>query len=448
MFRIHIIPDTASAASDVVVRVWSPLLPEEIDVTFTIAAGGSKDFKLPSTFAVSGTGKSSKTIRIESTNGDVALYALSETLSTGSCGAFVVLPEDTLSNKYITTGMKMNDIVTAVSRVVLVAVNQVTLVNVTVIHRREIAINARGSQLRYAQGSTFSFILGSHEAMQLEDDLDHDLSGLLIESEQQFAVFSSTHYMTTADVAGSVEEQLYPVASWGSDYVVVPDPMDVISRLVIVPSEKNTDIYVTNDTATTLLPGNTADEVIIVDFGSLSAVHSSEPISVAQVTQDTGGANSVMILLTSLQQFSAEYNFVAFGEAVRIAIVILSGEQQHLRLNDEPLSGYEWNTVPHFVPVFVASFVTGLEPASYTLKHDGGKRFGATVYDQFASCSTAYSAGLCLDDISQVHVCKQYLNSYYRINTVERIYISLLNNITSSYALNDMPLSICASTYI
>ena len=403
MLRVHIIPDQLSANNDVTVRIWSPLLPNEIDTTFTISAGGSKDFALPANFTVSGTGKSDRTLRIESTDGDVALYAISEAAGPGSCDAFVVLPEDTLSNKYITTGLKMNNIVSAVSRIVMVATEQVTVINVTVIHRKEVTINARGTQVRYAPGSTFAVVLGSHEAMQLEDDLHHDLSGLLIESSaQQFAVFSNMHYVTNGDIYGAVEEQLYPVTTWGSDYVFLPDPGDTKSRVVIVPSEKNTDIYVTNDNETKIMTIDPAEDDINVELASLSAVHSSKPISVAQVIEDSRSTQSVMILLISLQQFRAEYNFVAFGETVQIAIVVARGEEQFLKLNDEVISGSEWKVVPYFVPVLVSSLITGLEPASYTLKHTTGSLFGAVVYDQFKTCRTAYSAGLCLDDISHV----------------------------------------------
>jgi len=199
--------------------------------------------------------------------------------------------------------------------------------------------------------------------LQLEDG---DLTGTLVTADNPIAVFSGNQNGTVvgsvADVADHMIEQMPPISTWGSDFVVVPivprfgSPGD---RVRVLAHENGTRVKVeVNGTIeeTTLSAGQSHE----FDLLPASVVRTSKPSLVVQFKKEVALSEVTgpfMMLVPPVSQFSRQYLFRTPGAPFsgltgsnRLNIVVKVGDEANLRLNGAALPATTaWTSVSNSV---------------------------------------------------------------------------------------------------
>lgn len=160
-----------------------------------------------------------------------------------------------------------------------------------------------------AKGNQTNIVLGPGETYQVQASLaDGDLTGSRIKGNKPFALFAGNTY--TPMPAGCLNrdnllEQMYPVSTWGKQFVTVLSAQVTYDLFRIFASEDNTKVEVQG---TTIEKYNlSAGTFIEYKKYESTYISSSKPIAVAQynVGNACGGHNvgdPSMVLLNSIEQ--------------------------------------------------------------------------------------------------------------------------------------------------
>ena len=408
----------------------------------TVSKGGVKQIALPTReldcgtkpndYASPGTCLSSKAVRITSTE-PVAVYQFNGIADTFSNDASLLLPTHALGKVHRVVGwsaghpkpLSFPSIGTIVDRayVTVVGVKAATQVKVSPSWR----IRGNPPIAATPAGGQVAVTLGPFDVLNLETDdatdadapaTVADLSGTLVESDQPVAVFSGVE---SGQVPGALtvptppgwtasntccldhlEEQVVPVASLGSDYVVARSPIrssggfaepDVV-RIVggTAVAAVKTSLPAPFDSFT-LQPGEVKTTWTQGNF-TLSA---TQPVLVAQLlvsrqfVAGTPVGDPSLVLLPAIQKHLTEYLIPTSSAWTANWIVIAAPSGTKLTFDGAPPSGCSVEPAGTLGGKAYESVRCAVGSGVHRLK--GDQPFGVTVYGYGTSSSYAFVGG-------------------------------------------------------
>ena len=332
-------------------------------------------------------------------------------LDVFSNDASLLLPTNALGIDYIVLGWPGNAVnpTNPRSYATIIATQDETTVSVTT----PIIINGGTGVTSMSANETREFALDRYQVLNLEmGNGVLDITGMTIQSNKKIAVFfghECANVSSTTNYCDHMEQQLFPVNSWGTTYVAVktyprgaePDYWRVLA------SEDNT-------TVTTNPPQNGAASVTLqrgnfVEFFSSQnfEINSDKPIMVGQYivgsnypsipfschSNRSGVGDPAFLLNVPIEQFRKDYIVMIPMNYQSNYFNVIAPPGAVINLDGIPLTGY-------FVPVGSATFSANRVTSSYgahILTSD--QPFGLTVYGYDCDVSYAYPGGLDLESL-------------------------------------------------
>jgi hypothetical protein len=258
--------------------------------------------------------------------------------------------------------------------------------------------------------------IGAYDYVQLSTG-SADLSGSVIASSAPVAVFgghSCANVPTTATTAcDHVEEQIFPLETWGHDYVAARNPPRGGEAMVwrVVAAEDGTTITFAPPVsvgAQTMM--NATDVLQFSDHGDFHA-SADKPIMMAgymlgcSAVGGGGGCpgDPYMVLMVPVEQYRDDYVFLVdtsydqdFAKLVRPAGAEIEVECLGVVPDDRwsPVGGSGWEVAAIDMNPGEAMCTTGTNEAT------GAAPFGIIVSGQASAASYAYAGGLALQAIN------------------------------------------------
>jgi len=316
--------------------------------------------------------------------------------------ATVVLPKSSLGDEYYAmtyNGLEArNDF--HPSEFLLVAIQDDTEITITL---SASSIGAKPS------GSTFKVNLNRGETYQVQAALTGDLTGSLVRGDRDFAMFAGNSWTEVpqgCSARDNLLEQMYPLSTWGSKIVVVPNAQVSFDVIRILGSVDGTNVTIQG-------PSGTITQTI--DNGEFTEMYISEakyiesdfPIQVAQfnVGQNCGGHNigdPSMVLLNSVTQ--TRDTVTLFNSSLQgieenyINIISLTSDVPFISFDGEAIpNSAEMGTVgPNDLYTFIRLQVSA---GAYTIISEACGVI-ATAYGYGDAESYAYSGGASFNEIN------------------------------------------------
>ena len=158
-------------------------------------------------------------------------------------------------------------------------------------------------------GTTFTVVLDRGETYQVQAlRSSGDLTGSFISSDKEFNVFggnSWTQVPSTCDFRDNLLEQMYPVSTWGKQFVTVPNDRLSYDVFRILAAEDGTSVEVQG--STTASYNLDAGEFVEYRRSEATYVIASQPITIAQYIPGQACNGHVvgdpsMVLLNAVEQ--------------------------------------------------------------------------------------------------------------------------------------------------
>lgn len=217
--------------------------------------------------------------------------------------AAVVLPRSSLGNEYYVMtyeGVTWND-VEYPSEFLLVATEDETEIFIEL---------SDGTVKGKTANSSFSVQLDAGDTYQVQGrNGSSDLTGTHLLGDKNFAVFAGNTWTEVPKFCGlrdNLMEQMYPVATWGRQFVSVPNANVVYDTFRLLASKDNTQVSVQRNRS---IQNYDLDAGGFIEFNSGEAafIRATQPILVAQFNVGTNcsGYNlgdPSMVLLNSIEQ--------------------------------------------------------------------------------------------------------------------------------------------------
>lgn len=302
-----------SAENTTSVTIQAPL--NGFNVTVTVDPGVSKKVLLPLSLMPTEEGKFGFGIHVTSDN-PISLYALNK--RQFSADAAVILPTPALGNEYyVVAHMEPPGDIVESSREseFLVAASE---------DGTQIEITPTGNTYNgWLKGIPQTIELNAGETYLVKSD--EDLSGSYVRTISQntsecknIAVFGGNVFTNVGGCGPARDhllEQMFPVSTWGKNFLFVPYETRLGGDYVkIIASENDTRVTISKTSQTLILA---AGEVkIFKALGGVRTISADKPITVAQFSrsQDCDGVPSdpFMIIVSPLEQRIKSVTFNAF----------------------------------------------------------------------------------------------------------------------------------------
>jgi gliding motility-associated-like protein len=407
----------------------------------TVTAGQVVSVVIPQNFFLNATGLfTGKTVRVTS---DKPVVVYSYISASAVSGATVCLPTNVLGREYIS----MNYTQTSNERrsnsyFTIIAVEDNTVVEIV-----PSATTTNG----WAAGSVNTMTLNKGEIYQVLGTVNAtgsggnwqgvDLTGSRIRSIasgtsgcKRIAVFSGAGKIRigncsgTANSSDNLYQQLYPLASWGKNFLTVPSFARPTNFYRIIKGSPSANVYLNG----TLIPAASFVNGVYHEFSNNTpnAITSDQAISVAQFFTTQGCSGNAtnydpdMILLNPVEQNISKVTLVSSN------LVAPSGRQHHIhviipkggtgmssfRIDGTPIPANAWVTHPSN-PAFAFAYLDSVTQGYHTLSSDSG--FNALAYGYAAAESYGYSAGANVKDLYQ-YISVETPNATVKIPTTCR----------------------------
>ncbi|XP_025025324.1 IgGFc-binding protein-like [Python bivittatus] len=306
--------------------------------TFPVNKGMTTTIRLPNTIEMVGSAVFDGTVFIEADK-EISVFARSREGS--SIGTTLVFPVHQLGRVYYVVTPKDS---TADGFKEFAIVAQETATDIDIYLKGEVIYNTQV----YSEGSKLSVNLGAFQAVQLQSS--DDLSGTRVESKEPVAVLSG-HSCIMKDVAcNHVVEQLLPISSWSTFFIVPLLPFENRDGTLYVTASQNTYLkYQQGDrlNSQNLEPGE------VVQLNKLS----SEPIyisanSVIQVLFfSTGGESQghgpLLINIPAVTSFCRSYDIDKMSQFDNYAVIVAkTSEPNGIAIDEITFGKSQWRSVP------------------------------------------------------------------------------------------------------
>lgn len=216
--------------------------------------------------------------------------------------ATVVLPTGSIGSEYYTMCYRgvVQGGIDYPSEFLIVATEDETLLDITV---SDYTVGNK------PPGTTFQVELNKGETYQVQGQSGpNDLTGSHISGDKNFAVFAGNRWTTVptgCNARDNLLEQMFPVSTWGRQFVTAPNKNMNYSLYRILAAEDNTSIDVHN--GSTQSYSINAGEFIEFNQSGASYIQSDKPIQVGQylIGSNCNGhqwGDPSMVLLNSIEQ--------------------------------------------------------------------------------------------------------------------------------------------------
>lgn len=343
---------------------------------------------------------------------DVSIYAANRRGNSGAMS--LVLPDESLGNAYYV--MSHWESGGGFSEFLIVSRHDETEIRITPTADTENGRNA---------GRPFSIKLDEGEVYQVQ--AHGDLSGSKVETAvlsesgncSYFALFAGNQSTQVGNCGNTNDQehlfaQMYPIDSWGEEYIVIPYADRVGGDIVKVMALMNNTHVTINDDEFSLDQGG----FFSVELDEVSVISANNPLSVAQISKssscDDQSGNPFLIMLSPNEQFIKNISYYApdidtvqegpptlnsppkfqgitptdTSQNYYLSIVTPTASINSMLLDQHPI-GSSFNTVPGN-----ASYsYTTLSTASGTHSLESSSGFLAYVYGYGDSKSIGFPAG-------------------------------------------------------
>ena len=388
----------------------------------TITAGQVVTCVVPNTNFINGSGLfTGKTVRVTADKG-VVVYSYI-TLSSQS-GATVCLPTNVLGREYYSMNYtQLSNANNSNSYFTIIAVEDNTTVEI---------IPSATTTNGWAANSVNTITLNKGEIYQVLGTVNSsssgglwsgvDLTGSRIRSVatgtsgcKRIAVFSGAGKMRIGANCGSnnssdnLYQQLYPVASWGKNFLTAPSFSRPTNYYRIIRDSLNTKVYLNGN----LIPTGNFVNGRYYEFSSdvPNSITSDQPVAVAQYFTTQGcNANPSpydpdMIILNPVEQNISKVtlvssNLIANNKQHHIHVIVPNGGSaiSSFRLDNGPIPAASWIVHPGN-PAYSYAYLSNVTQGYHTLSSDSG--FNALAYGYADAESYGYSAGANVKDLYQ-----------------------------------------------
>ena len=210
--------------------------------SFTVTAGSVQSISIPSTFKARGSQRSDAGLYLFATS-EVVVYGVNRESST--CGAFMVIPADVLSTRYVAVSYWPGFQSSQASQIGIMSTQDSNTVRVSFVQGRG---RVRFEGNIYDSTRDLVFQLDKYESVQIQSISFADLSGTLITSTYDVAVFSGNNKTDIGEGSGAdhVVEMIVPTVAYGKQYVIVPFPNRAASingRIKLVATAPQTEVF-------------------------------------------------------------------------------------------------------------------------------------------------------------------------------------------------------------
>ncbi len=411
--------------------------------TGSLTAGQVVQVTIPNTLFLNGGGKfTGKTVRVVA---DKPVVVYSYISASAVSGATVCLPTNVLGREYVSMNFtQVSNEGRSNSYLTVIAVEDNTVVEI---------VPSSPTTNGWAAGSTNQVTLNKGEIFQVLGTvnaaatggawLGSDLTGSTIRSIasgtsgcKRIAVFSGAgkirigNCTSGANSSDNLYQQLYPVASWGKNYLTVPSFSRPTNFYRIMKSTASANVYLNG----TLIPAGSFVNNSYYEFNNSTpnSITSDQPIAVAQFFTTQGCSNNGasnpydpdMILLNPLEQNISNVTLVSSN------LIATAGRQHHIHViipnGGTAISSFKIDGVmvpasswlPHpGNPAYSYAYLSNVNQGYHTLSSDSG--FNALAYGYANAESYGYSAGANVKDLYQ-YISVETPNATVKIPTTCR----------------------------
>lgn len=385
---------TVYVSSDVATSGTVAIPAQGWSQNFTVVPGVTAAITIPSGMAeASGSGNiEPKGIQVIA-NDSVHVFALNYVPYTSD--AAVILPIQTIGNSYRAFAYKDNQApYSGYSEILIVACYPNTVVEIT-----PSAATVNGNPANVP----FQITLNAGQVYQLQSA--GDLSGTLVRGIDSgngcpnFALFAGNQCTgVQCAYCDHLYEQMYPIHTWGTQYVLVPLRTRTSDRYRIIASVNGTQVSINGAPPVVLNAG----QVHQFDTGTASFVQASNPIQVAQYSKggdcDNTNSDPFMIMLSPVEQTLKYITFNAFTSTIityyYLNIVTRSAHTGLIKLDGVNI-GAQFVPVPSNPAFSYAQLL--ITQGNHTLQSDSG--FVAYVYGYGNYESYGYPVGANLTNL-------------------------------------------------
>lgn len=367
---------------------------------FTVTAGTTTTINVPTNTAMA-TGSetvSNKGVHIISSD-NISVYAMN--YDNATFDATLVLPTPTLGQEYYVLTYDGLDFsgTKYPSEFMVVATEDNTTVEITPSNK------TLGGK---AAGAPFTITLNQGQSYQVQGANAKDMTGTKIVSTgtggscYPIAVFGGAQctYVNGCVACDHIYEQMYPLKSWGKNFITVPLKSRLQDTYRILASVNGTSVTINGGAPISLNGGQIHEFTLNQQAGSIV---SNQPIAVAEYSQgmycDYVNGDPFMMLLSPNEQTLSTVNFAEINTAVindyYLNVVMRTANVSQAQLDGSSISGFfsavSSNTTYSFAQITTTA-------GSHVLTADSG--FIAYVYGFGNAESYGYAAGANLKDLT------------------------------------------------
>ncbi|XP_044291085.1 IgGFc-binding protein-like [Varanus komodoensis] len=325
--------------------------------TVTVNEGQVVSIQLPSSLEMLDSGLFDGTVKIQA-NKDISVFSCNHKLY--SSGSTVVYPVEQLGKLYYVV-TPSGDLENTFKEFAVVAHNSPTLVDILLTG----AVTFRG--LSYPAGSRLVVDLKAFQAIQLQSS--DDLSGTRVESVEPVAVLSGHSCARKHTACDHVVEQLLPVSSWGTTYIVPSLSYQSKFYITYVLASQNTSIsyqsglqkrtrnmvageviqIATKSSQPLFISADERIQVLFFSGGTISGNLSYDqliPLS-ADAPEGSQLYDPFLINIPALESYCRQYHIDGMGQNDNYIIIIaITSESSQIQLAKKPIENIQWQAIP------------------------------------------------------------------------------------------------------
>lgn len=314
------------------------MMHSQLRVAVQANAGETLSVKIPPEAEMVGTGIFDNTLAIRA---DREISVLSLSYKSYSAETTVVYPMTSLGTEYyIVTPTVGTD---QYREFAIIAWEEPTSVDVFL----KGSVVFQGKQ--YLRGSKMTIALQPYQAVQLQSSVD--VSGTRIVSQKPVAVYSGHTCVSRQVQCDHVCEQLLPVSSWGTHFIIPSFPLDTEYDIVYVSTSQSTRVEAQTGESKSIRNLPAARAVLYGIQGSTALSLSAS--SGIQVTYFCDGGthgnlkyDPFFMGIPDTSSYCQAYNIYGHDQFENYALIISkSSETSGITLDKRPLHGLQWNVV-------------------------------------------------------------------------------------------------------
>ncbi|XP_053255665.1 IgGFc-binding protein-like [Podarcis raffonei] len=356
---------------------------------------------VPASSEMKGTDIFDQTVRIQADK-DISVFSYNDKLSTSA--ATVVYPVQQLGTSYYVVTPAGNDANTF-KEFAVVAYQFPTQVT---IHLKG-AVTFQGKV--YAAGSRLVVDLKAFQAIQLQSSAD--LSGSKVESVAPVAVLSGHSCAKQFSYCDHVAEQLLPVSSWGTTFIVPPVPFQTQTDIVYVVASQDDTLIQYQSGATPSSRRAVAGEVIQFQMQPSQSYFFSANAGIQVLFFFVGNSKKYdpfLINVPALKSYCMSYHVDGIKAFDNFAVIVAKTlDSNGITLEKRAIANAKWTRIPGTEYSF-SQLSLGKEASALSVEHPSAP-FGLFIlggvhadgYGSVALCSCNKPVSPC----SSIHCRKK-----------------------------------------